>query len=265
MDLDELNVSAIIPQNETEEQRQERLYARPPERFTVDNFKIGDHVHYVKSKTATKLVSGILLQINDNEFTIYLLGNNKPGTLDIDEFPGAFYYLDIIKPTRKLDLDGSRNLVGMHVCIHMFGESRRLGFITDRTNGYIHLKLTQIEGLGTIQSFREDLVADIYWTPFIRFFPDELVQEDAFENHTMDCRLQPFLGESGIPDADELRKLNPLELYKCFLRYGEIDLISKQLLPGLQSHVDEKRNAAEEDGCDTSHYIRFGSEEEPFT
>ena len=48
-------------------------------------------------------------------------------------------------------------------------------------------------------------------------------------------------------------------------RYGEIDLISKYLLPGLQTHIDEKRTAAEEDGCDDSHYIRFGSEEEPFT
>ena len=42
-------------------------------------------------------------------------------------------------------------------------------------------------------------------------------------------------------------------------------MISKWILPGLQSHIDEKRNAAEEDGCDNSHYIRFGSEEDPFT
>ena len=75
MDLDELNVSAIVPSNETEEQRQERIYARPPERFTVDNFNIGDHLHYVKSKTATKTESGIIVQINENVFTIFLLGN----------------------------------------------------------------------------------------------------------------------------------------------------------------------------------------------
>ena len=175
MDLDELNVSAIIPSNETEEQRQERIYARPPERFTVDNFNIGDHLHYVKSKTATKTESGIIVQINENVFTIFLLGNNEPGTLDTCEFPGAFYYLDLLKPTRKLDLDGSRDLVGIHVCIHLFGGNRRLGFITDRTEGYIHLNITQIQGLGTIQGFMEELVADIYWTPFTRLFPDELV------------------------------------------------------------------------------------------
>jgi hypothetical protein len=233
----------------------------------VDLFNIGDQLRFVTAKTATKTESGIIVDINGNEFTIYMLGDNEPGTLKKCHFPVAFYYLDRVESTRKLDISSSRELIGMHVCLHLCGWIRRLGYVANRTAGFIYLKMTQIKGIGTIQSFMEELVTNIYWIPFTRFFPDEseLVWEDTHENHLVDCRLQDFCGESGIPDADRLRQLNPLELYKCFLRYGDIDLISKWMLPGLQSHVDKKRDAAEENGCDTSHYIRFGSENDLFT
>ena len=174
MDLDDLNVSDIAPPNETDEERWKRLYARPPERYIVDDFHIGDQVHFVTSKTAAQTASGIIVDIKENVFNIYLLGDNQPGTLKEYEFPRSFYYLDLIKPTRKLNLGGFRKLVGMHVCIHLF-ESRRLGYITDRRDGYIYLRLTQIQGVGTVQGFMEELITDIYWTPFTRLFLDDLV------------------------------------------------------------------------------------------
>ena len=59
--------------------------------------------------------------------------------------------------------------------------------------------------------------------------------------------------------------MNPLQLYKCFFSYGGIDLIDKWLLPGLQSHVDEKRNAAISSGHNKSHYVLFAPENKPFT
>ena len=40
----DLNLSAIIPPDETDEQRKKRVYARPPERFIIDQFNIGDRL-----------------------------------------------------------------------------------------------------------------------------------------------------------------------------------------------------------------------------
>ena len=138
----------------------------------MDFFKVGDQLRFVTAKTSSKTESGIIVDINGNKFTLFMLGNNKPGTLKEFHFPGAFYYLDRLESTRKLDLSGSRELVGMHVCLHI-GGTRRLGYITDRRAGYIYLKMTQLQGIGTVEGFLEVLVNDIYWIPFTRSFPKE--------------------------------------------------------------------------------------------
>ena len=92
----DLNLSAIIPPNETDEQRQERLYSRPPDRYLIDHFKIGDQLRFVKSKTATQCKSGIIVEIEDYDLFVLMLGIIEPNTICKFDFPQDFYYLERI-------------------------------------------------------------------------------------------------------------------------------------------------------------------------
>ena len=56
-----------------------------------------------------------------------------------------------------------------------------------------------------------------------------------------------------------------MQLYKCFFSYGGIDFVDKWLLPGLQSHVEEKRIAAINSEHNKSHYVLYAPEDKPFT
>ena len=71
----DLNLSAIIPPDETDEQRKKRVYARPPERFIIDQFNIGDRLRFVTSNTATQSKSGIVVEIEGSELSLSMLGN----------------------------------------------------------------------------------------------------------------------------------------------------------------------------------------------
>ena len=118
MDLEDLDLSAIVPQNETDAERQKRLYSRPPERYTIDHFTIGDQLHFVQKKTATQCKSGIIVGIQDYYgLLVLMLGNIEPGTTSVFTFPEDFYYLDRIEPSHELVLYGDRKLDGMHVCV----------------------------------------------------------------------------------------------------------------------------------------------------
>ena len=63
-----------------------------------------------------------------------MLGNYEPDSVCKYEFPGDFHYLDRVEPEpiHKLNLRGLRELVGLHVCLHLSDGSRRLGYISAR-------------------------------------------------------------------------------------------------------------------------------------
>ena len=86
----DLNLSAIIPPDETDEQRKKRLYSRPSERFIMDVFKIGDHLRFATSKTETQSKSRIDAQIEGSELSLLMLGNYEPDSVCKYEFPSEF-------------------------------------------------------------------------------------------------------------------------------------------------------------------------------
>ena len=133
MDLEDLDLSAIVPQKETDAERQKRLYSRPPERYIIDHFTIGDQLRFVQTKTATQCKFGIIVGIQDYYgLLVLMLGNIEPGTTSVFTFPEDFYYLDRIEPSHELVLDGDRKLDGMHVCVQLSDDRRVLGYITNR-------------------------------------------------------------------------------------------------------------------------------------
>ena len=77
----DLNLSAIIPPDETDEQRKKRLYARHPERFIIDQFNIGDRLRFVTSNTATQSKSGIVVDIEGSELSLLMLGKYEPDSV----------------------------------------------------------------------------------------------------------------------------------------------------------------------------------------
>ena len=79
----DLNLSQILPPDETDEERQKHLYARPPERFTLGQFKIGDHLRFAISKTASQSKRGIVVEIEGNEISLLMLGNYAPDSVCI--------------------------------------------------------------------------------------------------------------------------------------------------------------------------------------
>ena len=129
MDLD---LSEIVPSYENDEERQKRHYERPPQRFVIDQFNIGDQLRFVRAKTATQSESGIIVDIGNNFLSLLMLGNYEPDTIHRYDFPGGFHYLDLVKPSRKLDLGGTRNLVWMHVSFHFSDGRHHLGLVTSR-------------------------------------------------------------------------------------------------------------------------------------
>ena len=129
MDLD---LSEIIPSDENDEERQKRLYARPPQRFVIDQFTIGDQLRFVTAKTATKSESGVIVEIEDNFLSLLMLVSYEPDTIRKYDLPGDFHYLDRVKQYRKLDLGGTRNLIGMHVCSYFSDGRHHLGLVTSR-------------------------------------------------------------------------------------------------------------------------------------
>ena len=94
MDLD---LSEIVPSYENDEERQKRHYERPPQRFVIDQFNIGDQLRFVTAKTATKSESGVIVEIEDNFLSLLMLGSYEPDTIRKYDFPGCFHYLERVK------------------------------------------------------------------------------------------------------------------------------------------------------------------------
>ena len=128
----DLHLSVIVPPSEADAERKKRIYSRPPDRYTIDHFTIGDQLRFVQTKTATQCKSGIIVGIQDYELSVLMLGNIEPGTTSVFTFPEDFYYLDRIEPSHELVLDADRKLDGMHVCVQLSDDRRVLGYITNR-------------------------------------------------------------------------------------------------------------------------------------
>ena len=120
----------IVPPNETYSEQQKRLYSRPPDRYTIDHFTIGDQLRFVQTKTATQCKSGIIVGIQHYDISVLMLGNVEPGTISKFTFPHAFHYLDRIEFCHELELGGDRKLDSMLVCVQLSDDRRVLRYAT---------------------------------------------------------------------------------------------------------------------------------------
>ena len=126
----DLHLSVIVPPSEADAERKKRIYSRPPDRYTIDHFTIGDQLRFVQTKTATQCKSGIIVGIQHYDISVLMLGNVEPGTISKFTFPHAFKYLDRIEPCHELELGEDRKLDSMHVCVQLADDRRMLGYAT---------------------------------------------------------------------------------------------------------------------------------------
>ena len=87
---------------------------------------------FCKNKTVTQCNSGIIVEIQDYELSVVMLGNVEPGTTSKFTFPHDFHYLDRIEPSHELDLGGERKLDSTHVCVQLSDDRRVLRYIIRR-------------------------------------------------------------------------------------------------------------------------------------
>ena len=85
-----------------------------------------------KNKTVTQCNSGIIVEIQDYELSVVMLGNVEPGTTSKFTFPHDFHYLDSIEPSHELDLGGERKLDSTNVCVQLSDDRRVLCYIIHR-------------------------------------------------------------------------------------------------------------------------------------